>query len=405
MQRPLEGIHVLDLSIWQHGTYATAMLADLGADVIKVEEPESGDPGRYFWMSPEGLSAYFEAHNRGKRSLAIDLRDQRGRDVFLRLVQTADVFLNNFRTGAIRRLRLRYEDLAEVNPRLVYVQASGNGHRGNEEDAGSFDLLAQARGGLMSVTGEPDDPPLPAGVPIADQVGGMQACIAVLAGLAGRNATGRGMKFDTSLLGTQVALQSFNITNYLFTRRLPQRRERGGATPFWRAYRGGDGKWFVIGMLLDRAWGATARAIGRPDLLEDERFDAYRKRHTDHARELIAILDETFASDTAAAWVQRLNAAGMFAAPVQDYAEVAQDEQVLANQYIHEVPRDGGDPLRMAGIGMCLDGEPVTIERLAPQLGEHTEDVLCEAGFTWDEVTRLREQGIVGPRRGPQAGS
>src|SRR5574338_1030890 len=175
----------------------------------------------------------------------------------------------------------------------------------------------------MSVTGEPDDPPLPAGVPIADQVGALHATIAIMAGLLARGATGRGMRLDTSLLGSQLSLQAFNITRHLFTGDLPQRRPRGGATPFWRAYQAGDGRWFVLGMLLDRAWAAMAREIGRPDLLEDERFDSYRKRAAEHARDLVAIFDEVFATAPAADWVARLNAIGMFAAPVHDYAGVA----------------------------------------------------------------------------------
>ncbi len=398
MRRPLEGIRVLDLTIWQQGTYASAVLADLGADVIKVEEPQSGDPGRYFdVIRPLGLSAYFEAHNRGKRSIALNLKHPRGRDVFFELVKQADVFLTNFRMSAVERMGLTYGALSATNPALVYVQASGHGHYGDDADLGSFDILAQARGGLMSVTGEPGDPPLPAGVPIADQVGALHAAIAVLAGLTGRTATGRGMRIDTSLLGSQLSLQAFNIMRHLFSGELPARRERGGPTPFWRAYRAGDGRWFVIGMLLDRAWPGVALAVGRPELTRDGRFDTYRKRTVEHAAELIAILDETFLTAPAKQWVDRFNAVGMFAAPVQDYADVAADPQVLANKYVHEVPRPGHPPVRMTGVGMAIDGEPVTVQRLAPQLGEHTEAVLLEAGFTWDDIAALRADGVVGP--------
>ncbi|MHB8684815.1 MAG: CaiB/BaiF CoA transferase family protein [Dehalococcoidia bacterium] len=398
MRRLLEGFRVLDLTIWQQGTYASAVLADLGADVIKIEERQSGDPGRHFDVAPDlGLSAYFEAHNRGKRSVAIDLKHERGREALLAIARNADVFLTNFRAAAIERLGLGYEALAAANASIIYVQASGHGAYGDEADLGSFDILAQARGGLMSVTGEPDDPPLPAGVPIADQVGALHATIAILAGLLGRNATGRGMRLDTSLLGSQVSLQAFNITRHLFTGQLPQRRERGGATPFWRAYQGSDGYWFVIGMLLDRAWTAVTRALGRPELAEDARFDTYRKRTVDAAEELIAELDETFRAAPASEWVARLNAAGMFAAPVQDYAGVAADPQVTANGYIQQVPYPGHEPVRLAGTGIAVDGEPARIERLAPQLGEHTEEVLLEAGYTWDDVVRLRSEGAIGP--------
>jgi crotonobetainyl-CoA:carnitine CoA-transferase CaiB-like acyl-CoA transferase len=225
----------------------------------------------------------------------------------------------------------------------------------------------------------------------------MQACIALLTGIVGREASGRGMKIDTSLLGSQLALQSFNITNYLFTGKNVPRRHRGGETPFWRTYQAGDGKWFVIGMLLDRCWPEVAEVVGRPELARDERFDSYRKRTADHAAELIAALDEAFATAPAAEWVARLNAIGMFAAPVQAYEEIAADPQVLANGYIHEVEHPGDGPVRMVGVGMMVDGEPVTVRRLAPQHGEHTEEVLLECGFTWDDIDRLRKDGVVGP--------
>jgi crotonobetainyl-CoA:carnitine CoA-transferase CaiB-like acyl-CoA transferase len=400
MQRPLEGVRVLDLTIWQQGTYASAILADLGADVIKIEETESGDPGRHFWIAKDvGLSAYFEAHNRGKRSIALNLKHPKGRDVFMTLARHADAFLNNYRIAAIERLCLDYDSVAAVNPRIVYVQASGFGHAGDERDGGAFDLLAQARGGIMSRTGEPDDPPLPAGPPIADQVGALHACIALLTGIVSRNATGRGMRLDTSLLGSEISLQAFDITNYLFSGVVPQRPERGGSRPFWRVYRAGDGKWFVIGMLLDRAWKDVCQVIGRPDLCGDERFDTFNKRVTTGTKELIALLDEVFATAPAREWIDRLNAVGMFSAPVQDYAEIAEDPQVLANAYVHDVPHPGHDPVRMAGTGIAIDGEPVRIERLAPGHGEHTEEVLLSAGFTWDDITNLRDDGVIGPKR------
>lgn len=404
MRRPLEGIRILDLTIWQQGTYATAVLADLGADVVKVEERASGDPGRFAWLDRElGLSSYFEAHNRGKRSVALDLKRPEGRDVFLTLAKAADALVTNFRIAAIERLGIGYEAVAAANPAIVYVQASGFGPAGSDADAGAFDVLAQARGGFASTNGEPDDPPLPTQVPIADQVGALHATIAVLTGLASRNLTGRGMKLDTSLLGSQISLQAFDIATHLFTGRLRPRSERGGSRPFWREYRAGDGKWFVIGMLLDRAWPDMAHAIGRPDLAEDERFATYLGRVGTSGDALIGILDEVFLTASAREWVDRLNAVGMFAAVVQDYAEVAADPQALANAYVHEVEHPGHSPVRMPGIGITVDGQPVTIAHLAPQHGEHTEEVLLQAGYTWDEIARLRESGVVGPRHDARA--
>jgi formyl-CoA transferase len=398
MQRPLEGIRVLDLTIWQQGPYGTAMLADLGADVVKIEERTSGDPGRFAWMNPElGLSSYFEAHNRGKRSVALDLKHAEGRAVFMRLAATADVFVNNFRINAIDRLGLDYDSVAAMKPDIVYVQASGYGPVGPDAAEGAFDFLAQARGGFASTNGEPDDPPLPTPVPIADQVGALHVCIASLTGLVSRNATGRGMKLDTSLLGSQISLQAFDIATHLFTNKLRARAYRGGSRPFWREYLAGDGKWFVIGMLLDRAWDGVCEIIERPDLVDDPRFNHYVGRVGTNSDALIAILDDVFLRGNARDWVAKLNAIGMFAAVVQDYADVAADPQVIQNGYIHNVEYPGHDPVRLPGIGIAIDGEPVTIPHLAPHHGAHTEDVLLEAGYTWDEIAQLHSAGIIGP--------
>ena len=404
MPLPLEGIRVIDLTIWQQGTYASAILADLGADVVKVEECEAGDPGRHAWFVKEvGLSSYFEAHNRGKRSIAIDLKQPRGRDVLLRLAESADVFLNNFRIPAIKRLGLDYDNVAKVNPRIVYVQASGYGPAGPDADLGAFDFLAQARGGFASMNGEPDDPPVPTAIPIADQTGALHACIAVLAGLAGVNKTGRGIKFDTSLLGSIVSLQAFDINQHLFTEKLRPRNFRGGSRPFWRIYKAGDGKWFCIGMLLDRAWPDVCHAIGKPELLEDPRFDTFIRRMGENANALIDILDEVFLTEPARHWVEKLNAIGLFAQPIQDFAELAQDPMTIANGYIHELQRDDGPTVRVASSGLIADGEPVRVRGVAPRHGEHTEEVLLEAGYTWDEITSLRSEKVVGPAHTPEA--
>ena len=321
----------------------------------------------------------------------------------MRLIQHADVFLNNFRIGAIKRLGLDYESVATVNPRIVYVQASGFGPQGPDSDAGAFDYLAQARGGFASQNGERDDPPIPAMVPIADQTGALHACIAVLAGIAGRASTGKGVKLDTSLLGSVISLQSFDITSHLFSGNLRPRPMRGGSRPFWRIYEAGDGKWFVIGMLLDRAWPEVCACIGRPDLLNDARFDTYLRRMGENAPALIEILEECFKSASAREWVERLNAIGLFAAPIQDYAELAKDPQVIANEYIAQVPHGNAAPVPIAASGISIDGVPASPRRLAPHHGEHTEEVLLESGYSWDEISALREAGTIGPIDGKHA--
>ncbi len=403
MAGALAGIRILDMTIWQQGTAGSAMLADLGADVVKIEEPSAGDPGRGVRPMEHlgGLSGYFQALNRGKRSLALDLKHPKGREVLLRLARDADVFLTNFRPGVTERLGIAYDDVAKVNPRIIYARASGYGREGPDAEDGCFDILGQARGGLMSVAGEPDRPPGYIGAPVADQVGGILAAFAVIAALLHRERTGEGQEVDVSLLGSTMALQSFNITTYLLSGELPQRLGRTGIGPFWNTYRGSDGRYFALGVLLDRGWPETCQAIGRPELENDERFATFRGRVRDHAKELIAIFEEAFAQRPADEWVRILNGLGVFSARVQNYEEIARDPQVLANGYIADVPRADAPPLRMAATPIQFQKTPVCLRSIAPELGQHTEEVLIEAGYTWEEIDALRGQGIIGPRSQP----
>jgi len=397
MPGALQGIRVLDMTLWQQGTSASAMLADLGADVIKIEECSVGDPGRGFHViEAVGLSAYFQALNRGKRSIALNLKTEAGRSVFFRLTETADVFITNYRPGVTESLGIGYKETARANPAIVYARASGYGRNGPDAQNGSFDILGQARGGLMAVTGDPDRTPKNTGAPIADQVGGMMAAFGVLAALLYRERTGEGQEIDVSLLGSVMALQSFNITSYLFSGELPERFPRAGRTPFWNVYQGSDGKWFAIGMLLNRGWSDICELIGRNDLEDDERFSSYRGRVRDHAAELIEVLDAEFAAKPAAEWVSKLCELGMYSVLVQDYEDICRDPQVLANGYIEDVPRPDGDPVKMVTTPVQMSRSPARIQGLAPEHGQHTEAILLEAGYTWDEIEALRADGAIG---------
>ena len=396
----LSGVRVLDMTVWQQGTAASVMLADLGADVVKIEEPLAGDPGRGLGRIEklDGISGYFQALNRGKRSIALDLKHPQAREVLLRLAERADVFLTNYRPGVTERLGIGYQDLARVNPRIIYCRASGYGRNGPDAQEGCFDLLGQARGGLMAVTGEPDGLPKNAGVPIADQAGGMLGAFGILAALIHRERTGEGQEVDVSLLGSVMALQSFNITTHLFSGDLPRRFPRAGFSPFWQVYQGSDGKHFAIAMLLNRGWPDVCELIGRPQLERDERFVSYRSRVLDNAPALIEILDAAFAARPAADWVSLLNERGVFSALVQDYADLADDPQVLANDYIVPVERPDGEPLRMVATPVQMSKTPPRIRSMAPQLGQHTEEVLLEAGYSWQEIEALRGEGAIGPK-------
>jgi crotonobetainyl-CoA:carnitine CoA-transferase CaiB-like acyl-CoA transferase len=399
MAFPLEGVRVLDMTIWQQGTYSTAMLADLGADVIKIEGPTRPDPGRGLGAltSTTQLSPYFEAHNRSKRAVAIDLDTDKGRNVFYRLVEGADVFVSNMRLRALKKLGVDYPTLSKINPRIIYGRASGYGPNGPDAHVGSMDIMAQARGGIMSVTGEPDGPPKPVGVPQADHVGAISMAFGIMVALFHRERTGEGQEVDASLLAGQLCIQSFNIMGSLFhENRVPPRTPRAGSNPTWNVYKGSDHRWFVIGMNQQRYWPGICDVIGKPEWLTDEKFSNLRARIA-NAPELFAALDAVFATKTADEWVRLFCEADLLAARVNDYAEVANDPQNLENGYIQDVERgDGLAPVKMVGPPVIFSKTPGRIRSVAPEFGQHTEEVLVESGFSWEEIEELRRDGVIG---------
>jgi crotonobetainyl-CoA:carnitine CoA-transferase CaiB-like acyl-CoA transferase len=397
---PLEGIRVLDLTVFQQGTYSTAMLADLGADVIKVEGPDTPDLGRWSGAvaAQTPLNSYFHSLNRGKRAICIDLKHERGREVFHRLVKDADVFVSNMRRPALARLGCDYQTLSQINPRLIYGRASGYGPNGPDADRGSMDILGQARGGIMSQTGDPDRGPKPAGVAIADHVGAMSMAFGLAIALLHRERTGEGQEVDASLLGGQLCIQTFNITDYLWAGRQRGRAKRAGPNPTWSTYQGSDGKWFALGMNWQRYWSRIAATVDRPEWAEDERYATLEARLA-NADELFAEFDAIFATQPAAEWVRRFTEADLLATLVNDYEAVSKDPQVLSNDYITEVKRgDGEPPVRMVGLPVIFSKTPGYIRGIGPEFGQHTEEVLQEAGLSWDELTELREAGVIGPR-------
>ena len=400
----LAGIRIVELSEGVAGPLAACRLADLGATVVKIESGD-GDWTRGCppFIDGEATSAVFFTLNRGKRSLALDLKHPKGREALLRLARDADVFLMNYRPGVAERLGIGYEELSKVNPRIIYARASGWGRDGPEAEEGSFDLLGQARGGLMSINGGPDGPPQNVGAPVADQVGGIMVVTGILAALWHRERTGEGQQVDTSLLGTVLALQSFNFTTYMLSGIVPGRTPRPSALPFWNTYAGSDGRYFVIGILQDRHWSDICAALGRPEIEHDERFADYRSRVGKHAKDLLALLDEAFAQRPAGEWVGELCGRGVFSALVQDYGEVVNDPQVLANEYIVQVERPDGPPVGMVTTPIQFTASPTAITRLAPELGQHTEEVLLEAGYSWDEIEALRNEGAIGPKHDEEA--
>ncbi len=405
----LEGIKVLDLTIWQQGPMASAVLADFGADVIKVEGPNAIDPGRslvMYALRPDAPNAYFETHNRNKRSIVVDLQQEKGREVLRRLVRGVDILVQNFRPGVAQRLGLDYDSLRPLNPRLIYASASGFGLRGPEAHLPALDPLVQARGGIMSITGEPDGPPCRTINGLADQVGAFLLALGVMVALYHRERTGQGQMVDGSLLQAALAVQAWNINTFLLTgtyggQPIP-RISRRLTSPLWNHYRCKDGRWIQLAMAqLGRYWPVFRRVMQEATgvLLEPEVLDIQWLRfHASELLQLIQKLDELFLQRPAQEWVELFRQHDLLCEMVQDYADLPRDPQVIANDMIVEVDHPQYGRIKMVNTGVNLSLTPPSIRRPAPELGQHTEEVLLEFGFTWEEIETLRREGVIGPR-------
>jgi crotonobetainyl-CoA:carnitine CoA-transferase CaiB-like acyl-CoA transferase len=392
----MDGVRVLDFTVFQQGPQASLTFADLGADVIKVEPPRFGDLGRVIGVVGEDrFSPYFLAHNRGKRSVTLDLKKEEAINICHRLAERCDVAMHNFRPGVMERLGLGYDDLARVNPRIIYAHASGYGSLGPRATHPAFDLAAQAQGGLVSTTGEREGFPLPAGVAVADYVGAVNLAFAIMTALFVRERTGRGQKIETSLLGGQVAMQAWELQYYV-THRKPNRAGRGHAylPTIWRVFKTADSHAVVGGLPEDR-WPAFCRVVGMPELEHDPRFENYFKRMT-NLEELHALLDGAFETKTTAEWMELLQAADCICAPVATYDDVLCDPQARANEYVVEVDHPSQGRIPVAGAPWRFSETPAQVAATAPELGQHTEEVLQELGYDWEEISSLREKGVLG---------
>ena len=399
MPGPLEGVRILDMTVGQHGPVATAMLADMGADVIKIEDRRGGDGGRYMTAMMGAKIAqnfYFENNNRSKRSLRVDLKKEEGRRIIYKLLETYDVFVTNFREKAIDKLGMDYKSLSSRCPNLVYALAYGFGKEGPDNGKPALDLAAQARGGIWSVSGEPDQPPPRIGAGMADQVGAGILAYGIMLALFARERTGKGQEVNTSLLGSQAWLGSLSLQAYLFYGRTaaPVSRNKSG-NPLWSIYKCRDDKWICLAMLgSDPYWHEFCAAAQIEHLENDPKFDKHVTR-TGNAVELIQILDEKFGSKDREYWVKRFNTTDLIWAPANDYAEVAEDPQITANDYIVEVDHPTHGTVKMVGPPVRLSETPGEIKRPAPEYGQHTEEVLLELGYTWDDISRLNEAEVI----------
>jgi crotonobetainyl-CoA:carnitine CoA-transferase CaiB-like acyl-CoA transferase len=405
MTMTLEGIRVLDWTHWQQGPVATTFLADLGADVIKIENRESGEPGRGMREFLAAMvdkevpfNTYFESQNRSKRGITIDLGKDRGREVIYRLVEESDVLVHNFRKKVPRKLGMDYETLSRINPRLVYGIASSFGPEGPQSDNPSYDALAQARCGIMTTIGDPEQPPLFNQAGLADQVGATTLAIGILAALLARERTGKGQKVESSLLGSMCWFQQLPIALLLNVGEEVERRGRWEVgNPLWNYYPTKDENWIMLAMLEpDRYWTDFCRTIGRDDLATDERCrDTYTR--AEHRVELIASLDETFKTKTRDEWMQILEQGGdLIFGAVNTVFDLPDDPQVKANQYITEFDHPAHGAITIVNHPFHFSETPARVRRPAPELGQHTEEVLLEVGgYSREEIEKLRVDEIV----------
>ena len=391
----LEGVKVLDLTQIMAGPYCTMMLADMGADVVKVEKPNGGDDTRR--MGPpfiEGESAAFLGINRNKRSIVIDLRSDAGRELAPRMARGSDILVQNFRPGALERMGLGYEQVREINPALVYCTISGFGATGPYSHRGGFDLVTQGMSGLMSVTGHPDGPPAKIGVPICDLNAGMFGAIGILTAYINRLRTGQGQHVDTSLLEGGIAYTFWESAMYFATGDIPE--PKGSAhrlTAPYQAFETSDG-YVNIGAANQANWERLCAAIGRDELVADPRFVEPRDR-MNNVDELVSTLEGTFVQQTSDHWLEILEAANVPAGPINDLAQVYDDPQVQAREMMVETDHPVAGRVKNIGIPIKLSETPGRFQRPAPTLGQHTDEVLTELGCSDDEIDKLRTGGAV----------
>ncbi len=401
MSGPLAGIRVVEITMFQQGPIAGAKLGDLGADVIKVESRE-GDPGRGFMRiigasaGLEGHNYYFESNNRNKRSIALDLKTDQGKEIFLKLIDTADVFLNNMSIDAPKKLGLGPDDLLQRNPRLIYAHSSGWGRKGPDARDLSFDYTGIARSGLMLSAGERGTPPAQILPGMGDEIGGLILAWAVTAALYAREKTGKGQLVDTSLMGSIISFLGLIMdAAAMLGQEFPREVRAEVGNPLYNHYRCSDDKWIAMAHLQpDRYWPIVCRAMGLGELESDPRFNSIEARGK-NCRELVRIFDERFALRTRDEWLDHLSKEGCICTPIQSPGEVCQDPQALANNYFIDVDHPAWGRVRQVGFPWDFSETPATWRREAPGLGQHTDEILAELGYSKEDIQNLKGSKIA----------
>jgi crotonobetainyl-CoA:carnitine CoA-transferase CaiB-like acyl-CoA transferase len=385
---PLKGIRILDLTWAVFGPYGTQMLADMGAEVIKVERPGTGDIGRG--------SGSFYSTNRNKKSIAVDLKTEQGRAIILKLAKTSHVFVQNFRAGVIEKLGLGYKALQAVNPRIIYCSLSGYGEEGPYQDRPGQDLILQGMSGVMSITGMPEAPTTPVGFYLCDVIGAFHCAQSILLGLLVQRERGIGQKIELALLNCAMAMQPFPLTWFLNNPdHPPPKAGRGHWTqrPLYQVFRTKD-KEITINGSLPQFWSNFCQIPEFQDLATDSRF-ATREARIAHKEELAAVVESRLLQKTRKEWLAILAKADVLAGPVYTYAELLQDPQVLANQMVVELKDTDGKIIKGLGLPIRLEKTPGQIQTPPPALGMHTQTILTELGYSATEIQSLCETGVI----------
>jgi crotonobetainyl-CoA:carnitine CoA-transferase CaiB-like acyl-CoA transferase len=402
MSKALDVVRVLDLTQWLQGPVCAQYLADFGAEVIHIERPVTGDGARGVRsikaLPVSDWNQYFLVINRNKKSLAVDLKKDGGRELVCQLVEKSDVFLSNFPMEVLRGLGLTYEKLREINPRLVYATNTGYGHA-IEVNRPSYDINVQALTGLMTRQGEPGQPPIYLGMGSGDTYGGILSALGIMLALYQRNRTGEGQFIDASLYGAQLfmaapTLQPFLASHNPFYAEQQSRTE--ARNPLWNTYEAQD-KWlFLCVENTDANWTALCECLGEAELVDDRRFDTVEDRAANHI-ELVSELAAAFEHRSAGEWMECLSRAGLSASPIQNLKEVSEDPQAWANDYFlkthcSEVDRE----VEIRGLPIGLSKTPGSVESLGPELGQDTEIILMETlGMEWDRIEELKAEGVI----------
>jgi len=390
---PLANIKVLDLTRFLAGPFCTMLLADMGADVIKIETPGHGDDARYQGTIIKGESWYFVGMNRNKKGMTLDLKAKEGKEIFLRLVERSDVVVENFRPGIMRNFGLDYETLRKVNPGIVYCGISGFGKDGPHALRPAFDFIAQGVSGFMSVTGFPDREPVRTGIPISDSVAGIYAAFGILVALMARQRTGKGQEVQTSLVDAMISILSFQADRYFGLGKLPERygNDHPVSAPYG-TFKALDG-YINIAPAGDPMWERLARALGLQELLEDPRLQSNDGRRQ-HRQALNETINEITSKRTMAEWIEYLNKEGVPCGPINNLAQTFEDPQVRHQEMLLELEQPTGK-VKTLGFPVKMSQTPAKIRRPAPQLGQHTEEILAALGFSIEKIKELRNKGVV----------